>query len=49
MHTFASVCLITADLPRLRAFYAAVLRISPEGADTFTSGRGCAPAGCSFR
>lgn len=37
MPTFASVCLITADLPRLRAFYAAVLRITPEGDDTFTS------------
>lgn len=37
MPTFASVCLITADVPRLRAFYAAVLRVTPEGDNIFST------------
>jgi len=35
--TLRSICLITADLPRLRAFYQAVLDLTPGGDDTFTS------------
>lgn len=35
--TLRSICLITADLPRLRAFYRAVLDLTPEGDDAFTS------------
>lgn len=37
MKSLASICLITRDLPRLRFFYEIVLRVSPEGNDTFTS------------
>ena len=37
MKSLASICLITNDVPRLRLFYETVLRVSPEGDDTFTS------------
>jgi catechol 2,3-dioxygenase-like lactoylglutathione lyase family enzyme len=31
------VCIVTADVARLRAFYGAALDLRPEGDDTFTS------------
>jgi catechol 2,3-dioxygenase-like lactoylglutathione lyase family enzyme/ketosteroid isomerase-like protein len=37
MTTFTGVCLITADMPRLMAFYRAVLGIEPSGDEAFAS------------
>jgi catechol 2,3-dioxygenase-like lactoylglutathione lyase family enzyme len=37
MKRLASVCIITADVPRLRDFYRAVLQVEPQGDDTFTA------------
>lgn len=37
LKTLRSLCLITRDLPRLRAFYKDVLEVAPEGDDAFTS------------
>ena len=33
---FNGVCLVTKDMPMLRAFYEAVLQVKAEGDDTFT-------------
>ncbi len=37
MKSLNSVCLITPDVQRLRAFYQSVLDVSAEGDDTFTT------------
>lgn len=37
MRRFHGICIITRDVPRLRAFYRAVLEIEPEGDDDFVA------------
>ncbi len=37
MPRFSSVCIVTADVPRLREFYRAVLQVAGEGDNVFTA------------